>query len=106
MECTCASDIQVAGMLIHFIITAGKHVYGDDTREILKNLEKAVPKFSTTDLELQDLLTWMLMFFPNERPTVQQVFSYVLVNIIVEILNVVFIGMFIFGASKENGNLF
>lgn len=76
MECTCASDIQVAGMLIHFILTGGQHAYGDDTRDILKNLEKASPQLKTSDLELQDILTWMLLLYPVERPTIYQVLAY------------------------------
>ncbi|KAI4461304.1 ire1-related [Holotrichia oblita] len=77
MECTCASDIQVAGMLVHFLMTAGKHPYGDDMRIILKNLDKAVPQLSANDLELQDLITWMLLYEPIERPTIQQVVTHV-----------------------------
>ncbi|GJQ71228.1 hypothetical protein Trydic_g10971 [Trypoxylus dichotomus] len=77
MECTYASDIQVAGMLVHFLMTAGKHPYGDDMRIILKNLDKAVPQLSASDLELQDLITWMLLYEPIERPTIQQVVTHV-----------------------------
>lgn len=64
-------------MLIHFIFTGGTHVYGADTKEILKNLENATPQLICTELELQDLLTWMLLYYPQERPTIQQVLSYV-----------------------------
>lgn len=60
-------------MLVHFLMTAGKHPYGDDMRIILKNLDKAVPQLSANDLELQDLITWMLLYEPIERPTIQQV---------------------------------
>lgn len=60
-------------MLVHFLMTAGKHPYGDDMRIILKNLDKAVPHLSASDLELQDLITWMLLYEPIERPTIQQV---------------------------------
>ncbi|XP_022915943.2 uncharacterized protein [Onthophagus taurus] len=77
MECTSASDIQVAGMLIHFLMTAGKHPYGDDMRVILKNLDKAVPQLSAKNLELSDLITWMLLYEPVERPTIQQVVTHV-----------------------------
>lgn len=62
-------------MLTHFILTEGTHAYGEDTKKILKNLEKAIPQLKSTDLELKDLLTWMLLYYPNERPTIQQALS-------------------------------
>lgn len=64
-------------MLIHFIMTGGIHAFGVETKEILKNLEKAIPKLICNDIELQDLLTWMLLVYPSERPIIQQVLSYV-----------------------------
>lgn len=75
VECTIFSDIHVAGMLLHFILTCGKHPYGDNAHEILMNLEKANPVLSIDSLDLQDLITWMLLYDPKERPTISQVLS-------------------------------
>lgn len=77
ITCTCASDIQVAGMLIHFILTAGKHPYGENMQEILKNLERAMPQLITNNIDLHDLISWMLLYDPTERPTINQVLSHV-----------------------------
>lgn len=60
---------------MHFIFTGGTHAYGVETKDILKNLERGVPQLVCNDLELQDLLTWMLLYYPIERPTIQQVLS-------------------------------
>lgn len=62
-------------MLLHFILTNGKHVYGEEAGEIMANLEKAAPQISTCDVDLQDLITWMLLYDPKERPTISQVLS-------------------------------
>lgn len=62
-------------MLLHFILTDGKHPYGEEAGEILTNLEKATPQISTCDMDLQDLITWMLLYDPKDRPTISQVLS-------------------------------
>ena len=62
-------------MLIHFVMAGGKHPYGNDMRIILKNLVKVVPQLIISDLELQDLITWMLLYEPIERPSIQQVMT-------------------------------
>ncbi|KAF5272143.1 hypothetical protein FQA39_LY01225 [Lamprigera yunnana] len=77
VTCTCASDIQVAGMLVHFILTAGKHPYGESMQDILRNLEKAMPQLITNNIDLHDLISWMLLYEPGERPTINQVLSHV-----------------------------
>ncbi|XP_017777099.1 PREDICTED: uncharacterized protein LOC108563053 [Nicrophorus vespilloides] len=77
LECTCSSDIQVAGMLVHFAMNYGAHPFGKDVPDILKNLEKATAHILSKDMELYDLLTWMLLGEPGERPTIHQVLSHI-----------------------------
>lgn len=62
-------------MLVHFILTAGKHPFGGEMKEITRNLQKASPTILSNDLDLQDLITWMLLYDPLERPTILQVLS-------------------------------
>lgn len=62
-------------MLVHFVLTAGKHPYGEQMAEILKNLEKSLPQLVTNDMDLHDLITWMLLHEPGDRPTINQVLS-------------------------------
>lgn len=69
-------------MLAHFILNNRKHAYGDETKEILRNLEKSTPKLLTNDVDQQDLITWMLLYEPNDRPTIAQVLAYAAPNII------------------------
>ncbi|ERL94196.1 hypothetical protein D910_11477 [Dendroctonus ponderosae] len=82
MNCSLASDIQVAGMLIYFIVSYGVHPFGHEISMILKNLEKATFRHpSSRDTQNQifaDLVSWMLMYEPNDRPQMTQVLSHVL----------------------------
>ncbi|XP_066252974.1 uncharacterized protein [Euwallacea similis] len=82
MECSLCSDIQVAGMLIYFIVSGGEHPFGTDITTILKNLEKASfalpPARDVKNQILADLVSWMLMYEPNDRPHIKQVLSHVL----------------------------
>ncbi|KAK5645326.1 hypothetical protein RI129_006626 [Pyrocoelia pectoralis] len=75
--CTCASDVQVAGMIMHFIFSAGKHPFGETMDEILKNLENAVPRLHTNNIDLHDLISWMLLYDPGDRPSINQILNHV-----------------------------
>ncbi|XP_063921986.1 uncharacterized protein LOC135136562 isoform X3 [Zophobas morio] len=76
VECSLKSDIQVAGMLTYFVLTHGKHPFGDDTEEILKNIQRGIPKLNARNLDLRDLLLWMMLNDFNERPNIEQVLSH------------------------------
>ncbi|RZC41499.1 uncharacterized protein BDFB_001381 [Asbolus verrucosus] len=76
VECSLKSDIQVAGMLIYYMLTYGKHPFGDDTEEILKNIKRGIPKLNARNLDLRDLLLWMMLNDFNERPNIEQVLSH------------------------------
>ncbi|XP_076253408.1 uncharacterized protein LOC143191856 isoform X2 [Rhynchophorus ferrugineus] len=82
IECSISSDIQVAGMLLYYIISGGVHPFGLDIETIVKNFEKytmAFPpsRFSKNQI-VADLLSWMLMYEPSDRPNIKQVLSHVL----------------------------
>lgn len=75
LECSTASDIQVAGMLVHFVLTGGLHPFGIITDDILDNLLRGTPRLGVTGCELDDLISWMLVFESRDRPNIDQVLS-------------------------------
>ncbi|KAF4110554.1 hypothetical protein G5714_007585 [Onychostoma macrolepis] len=71
-----SSDIQVAGMLVYYILSGGQHPFGEDVdceynisrgRYSLKHLDDDVAK---------DLVEWMINEDPNNRPTVEQTLAH------------------------------
>lgn len=76
MDCTKASDIQVAGMLTHFILTRGLHPFGIIADDILHNIIQGTPTLQTSECEVSDLISWMLLYEASERPTIRQVLMY------------------------------
>ncbi|KAJ9576365.1 hypothetical protein L9F63_006777 [Diploptera punctata] len=77
MHCTLKSDIQVAGMLVHFILTGGMHPFGLYTKEIQNNVTKGSSSLRTTSCEVNDLISWMLVYEPQERPSIEEIFKHV-----------------------------
>ncbi|XP_069686477.1 uncharacterized protein [Periplaneta americana] len=77
MHCTLQSDIQVAGMLIHFILTGGLHPFGAYARDIIDNIAKGSPSLGTSGCEVNDLISWMLVYEPYERPVIADIFKHV-----------------------------
>lgn len=75
LDCNCATDIQVAGMIIHFILTGGLHPYGSQIGDILENISKGRPKIQTQGCEIIDLISWMLVHDPLGRPSINQVLT-------------------------------
>lgn len=74
-ECTCATDVQVAGMIVHFILTGGLHCYGAQTSDILENISRGYPTIQCQDCEIVDLVSWMLVSKPQDRPSVSQLLT-------------------------------
>ncbi|XP_051756606.1 uncharacterized protein LOC127516229 isoform X2 [Ctenopharyngodon idella] len=71
-----SSDIQVAGMLVYYILSGGHHPFGEDVdceynilrgRYSLEHLDDDVAK---------DLVEWMINENPEERPTVEQTLAH------------------------------
>ncbi|XP_014245492.1 uncharacterized protein LOC106664340 isoform X2 [Cimex lectularius] len=71
------SDIQVCGMIAHYIVTGGIHPYGRFPHEIMHNLEAAQPRLALEHEEIKDLITWMLSHKPHERPMISMVLRHV-----------------------------
>ena len=68
-----SSDIQVLGMVFHYVLTKGKHPFGKWYFDRLSNTRKGAYDLSQlTDLVAKDLIEWMLQHDPNQRPTVEQ----------------------------------
>ena len=66
------SDIQVLGMLSHYILTKGKHPYG---KPINRNYNISIGNFDLkklSDPSAKDLISWMLQHDLKERPGVDQ----------------------------------
>ena len=66
------SDIQVVGMLCYYVLTKGKHPYG---QRMLRNYNISQGKFDLKDLHYPcaiDLITWMLQHDPAKRPNAHQ----------------------------------
>ncbi|XP_046746473.1 uncharacterized protein LOC124411423 [Diprion similis] len=77
LDCTCASDIQIAGMVVHFILTGGLHPYGTQTSDILDNIRRGYPTIQCQGCEIVDLISWMLVIDPLDRPSINQVLTHV-----------------------------
>ena len=66
------SDIQVVGMLCYYVLTKGKHPYG---QQMLRNYNISQGEFDLKDLSdpcAKDLISWMLQHDPFDRPNVHQ----------------------------------
>lgn len=78
MVCTLKSDIQVAGILMHYVLTGGLHPFGSDSASIFENLLGGLPALHTTiSCEVNDLLSWMLVHSPFDRPNINVVLRYI-----------------------------
>ncbi|XP_036967252.1 serine/threonine-protein kinase/endoribonuclease IRE1-like isoform X3 [Acanthopagrus latus] len=62
------TDIQMAGMLIYYILSGGHHPFGEIPCEIKDN--------QITDLMAKDLIEWMIHKEPKKRPTVEKCLSH------------------------------
>ncbi|XP_060719007.1 serine/threonine-protein kinase/endoribonuclease IRE1-like [Tachysurus vachellii] len=66
-----STDIQVAGMLVYYIISGGFHPFGDDNTE--DNIRKEVYHLDRiTDVEAKDLIKKMIAHNPEDRLSVTQ----------------------------------
>ncbi|XP_062575562.1 uncharacterized protein LOC134237491 isoform X2 [Saccostrea cucullata] len=62
------SDIQVAGMMICYIMSGGMHAYGENSLEITVSIQANWPKISHQNKELASLVSDMLVMPPADRP--------------------------------------
>ncbi|XP_030287485.1 serine/threonine-protein kinase ppk4-like isoform X2 [Sparus aurata] len=71
-----STDIQVAGMLIYYILSGGHHPFGD-TFECEYNIHKGLYTLDhVEDLVAKDLIEWMISQEPESRPTVEECLSH------------------------------
>ncbi|KAG5269561.1 hypothetical protein AALO_G00203410 [Alosa alosa] len=72
-----SADIQVAGMLVYYILSGGKHPFGDDIRCIsnIYNGDYQL-QYLNDDEEAKDLLESMLNVNPDARPRITEVLSH------------------------------
>ena len=71
------SDIQVAGMVSFFILTKGKHPFGDKP-DRLRNLLNGDPVYlvKLKDDSAKDLISWMLEKNPKNRPSAKEALKH------------------------------
>ncbi|XP_047457593.1 uncharacterized protein LOC125018022 [Mugil cephalus] len=71
------TDIQVAGMLIYYILSGGHHPFGDRSCECEYNIYRG--KYSLDHMEdvvAKDLIEWMISEDPKMRPKVGECLSH------------------------------
>ncbi|XP_035826516.1 serine/threonine-protein kinase/endoribonuclease IRE2-like, partial [Aplysia californica] len=71
-EPTLAGDIQVAGMLVYFILTGGRHPFGANPLEAEVNIVRSSSQLDHISEEANDLVASMLQADPASRPRVEQ----------------------------------
>ncbi|XP_067285134.1 probable serine/threonine-protein kinase irlA [Pseudorasbora parva] len=70
-----SSDIQVAGMMVYYILSDGKHPFGDKDRE--GNIKNGMYSLEhVQDIVAKDLIEWMINKEPAERLTVDEVLRH------------------------------
>lgn len=62
-------------MLVHFVLSGGLHPFGIVAEDIVENLVRGSPRLSVVGVEVEDLLSWMLLFEGVERPSIDQVLT-------------------------------
>ncbi|XP_050959557.1 probable serine/threonine-protein kinase irlA isoform X2 [Labeo rohita] len=71
-----SSDIQVAGMLTYYILSDGKHPFGDGIRREVNISEGKYSLGDIEDIAAKDLIEWMINKDKNERPTIDKVLNH------------------------------
>uniref|UniRef100_A0A672NH73 Protein kinase domain-containing protein n=1 Tax=Sinocyclocheilus grahami TaxID=75366 RepID=A0A672NH73_SINGR len=71
-----SSDIQVAGMLVYYILSGGQHPFGKGPRCEVNILEGRYSLDHLDDDVAKDLVERMINEDPNERPTVEQTLAH------------------------------
>ncbi|KAM8747151.1 uncharacterized protein AB9X84_015273 isoform 1-T2 [Acanthopagrus schlegelii] len=72
-----STDIQVAGMLIYYILSGGHHPFGDKPFECEYNIHKGLYTLDhVEDVVAKDLIEWMIHKEPKKRPTAEECLSH------------------------------
>ncbi|XP_049922707.1 uncharacterized protein LOC126403918 isoform X2 [Epinephelus moara] len=72
-----STDIQVAGMLVYYILSGGHHPFGDIPFECEYNIHKGNYTLDhAQDVVAKDLIEWMINKEPKSRPKVEECLSH------------------------------
>ncbi|XP_071333735.1 uncharacterized protein [Trachinotus anak] len=72
-----STDIQVAGMLIYYILSGGHHPFGDKPYEYEYHIHEGRYTLDyVQDVVAKDLIEWMIDKEPKNRPKVEQCLSH------------------------------
>ncbi|XP_016368982.1 uncharacterized protein LOC107709092 isoform X2 [Sinocyclocheilus rhinocerous] len=71
-----SSDIQVAGMLVYYILSGGHHPFGEQPFCEVNILQGRYSLEHLDDDVAKDLVEWMINEDPNNRPTVEQTLAH------------------------------
>ena len=72
------SDVQAAGMIAFFILTKGKHPFGDYVHDRMTNIFNGNPinLHILEDLEARDFIYWLIHHNIDDRPYVEQALEH------------------------------
>ncbi|KAI4808200.1 hypothetical protein KUCAC02_000265 [Chaenocephalus aceratus] len=66
-------DIQVAGMVIYYILSGGHHPFGDKPHKCENNIDEGLYTLEhVQDVLAKDLIEWMIDAEPKKRPKVEE----------------------------------
>uniref|UniRef100_A0A671YUT1 Serine/threonine-protein kinase ppk4-like n=1 Tax=Sparus aurata TaxID=8175 RepID=A0A671YUT1_SPAAU len=71
------TDVQVAGMLIYYILSGGHHPFGDKLHKCENNIDEGLYTLDhVEDVVAKDLIKLMIHKEPKKRPTVEECLSH------------------------------
>ncbi|KAM6960195.1 uncharacterized protein LKV04_021776 [Tautogolabrus adspersus] len=71
------TDVQVAGMLIYYILSGGHHPFGDISFKCENNIHEGKYTLDhVPDVVAKDLIEWMINEEPRKRPKVEECLSH------------------------------
>ncbi|KAK2863215.1 hypothetical protein Q5P01_002748 [Channa striata] len=71
------TDIQVAGMLVYYILSGGQHPFGDKVFICEYNIHGGIYSLDhVQDVVAKDLIEWMINEDPTKRPKVEECLSH------------------------------
>ncbi|XP_073715454.1 uncharacterized protein [Misgurnus anguillicaudatus] len=71
-----SSDVQVAGMLVYYILSRGHHPFGKGAACEYNILQGKYTLDHLDDDVAKDLVEWMINEYPEKRPTVEQTLAH------------------------------
>ncbi|XP_030287461.1 uncharacterized protein LOC115590285 isoform X4 [Sparus aurata] len=72
-----STDIQLAGMLIYYILSGGHHPFGDKPHKCEYNIDEGLYTLDhVKDVVAKELIEWMISKEPENRPTVEECLSH------------------------------